>query len=242
MRLFAVVALAGLLAGPAWAESAQTDLPADREPGTITTQATARARLPNTVADVSIGVEAHGPSISATQAALAAGTNKLLGYLRQQGVERLRTEQLSVTPHTVADKGQPERIVGYDGSVLATFRVPAERLSAVISGALANGGNDLERTLLAPRESEVDAERARLAAEAAKIALSQAQSVAEATGRRLGAIKRIGVNPSNAYRGTVAPTPLMRVAAMPAAPQVDTEAGDAEMTASVTVTVNLVEP
>ena len=237
MRLFAVVALAGLLAGPAWADSS-----VDREPGTITTRATARARLPNTVADVSIGVEAHAPSISATQAALAAGTNTLLAYLRQHSVERLRMEQVSITPHTGAEKGQPERIVGYDGNALASFRVTAERLSAVVSGALANGGNDLARTALAPRESEVDAERARLAAEAAEIALSQAHSVAEATGRRLGAIKRIEVEPSNAYRGTVPPTPLMRVAAMPAAAQIATEAGDAEMTASVTVTVNLVEP
>ena len=229
MRILVAVVVAGLSVGSAWADA----------PGTITTHATARGRLANTVADVSIGVEAHAPTVAATQAALAAGSGKLMAYLRQQGVERLRTEQLSVTPHTVAEKGQAERIVGYDGSVQASFRVPADRLGAVVSGALANGGNNLDRTAITPRESEVDAERARLAAEAAKIALAQADAVARATGRQLGAIRRIEVDPG---RGIVTPGPMMRMAATPAAAApVSTEAGDVEVTASVTVTVDLVE-
>lgn len=239
MRVLVVAGLLALVGGPVLAE----DLAVDRAagPGLITTHGTARGRLANTVADVSIGVEAHGPTVAATQAALAAGSQKLMGYLRAQGVERLRTDQLSVTPQTAAETGRAVRIVGYDGSVQASFRVSAEKVGAVVAGALANGGNNLERTALGPREAEVDAEQARLAAEAAKIALSQADAVAAATGRRLGAIRRIEVDPDRAFPR---PTPMMRMAAMAApapAPSVATEAGDAEMSASVTVTVELVE-
>ena len=189
---------------------------------------------------MSIGIESHAVSVAATQAALAAGSAKLMGYLRQQGVERLRTDQLSITPRTFADKGKPDRIVGYDGTVQASFRAPAERLDAVVAGALANGGNDLQSTSIVPRETEVDAERARLAAEAAKIALSQAEAVAGATGRHLGAIRQIEVDPG---QDGVPPPPMMRAAmAMPVAPApVTTAAGDVEVTASVSVTVNLVE-
>ena len=232
MRILASVVLAGLSFGPAWAEG----------PGTITTHAAARGRLPNTVADVSIGVAAHAPTVAATQAALATGSGKLMAYLRQQGVERLRTEQLSVTPNTVADKGRAERIVGYDGTVQASFRVRAERLAEVVAGALANGGNDLSGTVLQPREAEVEAERARLGSEAAKIALNQADAVAGATGRDLGAIKLIEVEPGP---GLEVQRPMMRMAAMAApapAPAAATEAGDAEVTATVTLTVELVEP
>ena len=228
MRILVAVVVAGLSAGPAWADG----------PGTITTHATARGRLANTVADVSIGVEAHAPTVAATQAALAAGSGKLMAYLRQQGVERLRTEQLSVTPNTVADKGRADRIVGYDGTVQASFRVRAERLAEVVAGALANGGNDLSGTVLLPREAEVEAERARLGSEAAKIALNQADAVAGATGRDLGAIKLIEVEPAP---GLVVQRPMMRMAAPAPAPAA-TEAGDAEVTATVTLTVELVEP
>ena len=234
MRILAMAILVGLSSGPVCAQ-----IPAERGPGTITTHATARGRLNNTVADVSIGIEAHAPTVAATQAALAAGSDKLMAYLRQQGVERLRTEQLSVTPNTVADKGRPDRIVGYDGSVQASFRVPAGRLGAVTAGALDNGGNDLERTTMTPRESELDAERARLAAEAAKIALAQAGAVAGATGRQLGAIRQIDVDP--AVPNFARPAPMMRAAVMSASAPVATEAGDAEVTASVTITVELVE-
>lgn len=231
--------LLGLVGGPVLAE----DLPVGRAagPGLITTHGMARGRLANTVADVSIGVEAHGPTVAATQAALAAGSQKLMGFLRAQGVERLRTDQLSVTPRTAVETGRAARIVGYDGSVQASFRVPADKVGAVVAGALANGGNNLERTTLGPREAEVDAERARLAAEAAKIALSQADTVAGATGRRLGAIRRIEVDPDRAFAPSA---PMMRMMAMPAPapnPAVATEAGDAEMSASVSVTVELVE-
>ncbi|MGI4794799.1 MAG: SIMPL domain-containing protein [Janthinobacterium lividum] len=237
MRVLVVAGLLGLVGGPVLAE----DLPVDRAAGSglITTHGMARGRLANTVADVSIGVEAHGPTVAATQAALAAGSQKLMGYLRAQGVERLRTDQLSVTPQTAAETGRAARIVGYDGSVQASFRVSAEKVGAVVAGALANGGNNLERTTLGPREAEIDAERARLAAEAAKIALTQADTVAGATGRRLGAIRRIEVDPNQAFAPSA---PMMRMAAMPAPPPVATEAGDAEMSASVLVTVELVEP
>lgn len=236
MRIGVAALLAGISSGPVWAQA-----PVERPPGTITTHAMARGRLANTVADVSIGVEAHAATVAATQAALSTGSGKLMAYLRQQGVERLRTEQLSITPQTVADKGKPERIVGYDGSVQASFRVPAERLDNVVAGALASGGNDLERTAIVPRESEMDAERARLAAEAAKTALSQAGAVAAATGRHLGAIKQIDVDPAP---DMPFPAPrMMRAQAMPAPPApVATEAGDVEITASVTLTVNLLEP
>ena len=235
MRILAVAMLAGMLSGPVYAQT-----PAERTPGTITTHATARGRLANSVADVSIGVEAHAPTVAATQTALASGTGKLMAYLRQQGVERLRTDQLSVTPQTVTEKGRAERIVGYDGSVQASFRVSTERLDAVLAGALAHGGNNLERTAITPRESELDTERARLAAEAAKIALAQADAVAGATGRQLGPIKRIEVDPAS--HEFIAPAPMMRAAAaMPAPAPVATEAGDVEVTATVTVTVELVE-
>ena len=67
---------------------------AQREPGTISATGTSRTRLPNTVADIAVGIEAHGRTVQALQGALAAGSEKLMSFLRTQNVERLRTEQV----------------------------------------------------------------------------------------------------------------------------------------------------
>jgi hypothetical protein len=237
MRLFTLAALAASLAMPTLAQEQQQQ----QQPGTVTTHATARALLANTVADVAIGVEAHARTVPAVQAALAQGSDRLLDFLRAEKVERLRTEQVAVTPETEPVRGQPDRIAGYGGRMRLTFRVPADRLGAVLGGALDKGGNALESTSLVPREAELDASRQQLAAEAVRTALAQARAVAEAAGRRLGAVRQIQVDPGY---GLPRPAPMMAAARMTsvAAPPIATEAGESEVAATVSVTVNLVEP
>lgn len=234
MRMFVHAALACLLALPALAQGEVR-----QEPGTITTHATARTRLPNTVADVAVGVEAHARTVAGVQGALAQGSERLLGFLREQKVERLTTEQVAITPETESVRGQPDRITGYGGEVRVTFRVPAERLAAVLGGILDQGGNALQSTSLVPREAEFDAAREKLAADAVRAALAQARAVAEAAGRRLGAVRQIEVDPGF---GLPRPAPMRAVARMAAAPApIATEAGESEVAATVTVTVNLIE-
>ena len=231
MRFLLALTLALLLATPVRAQD---------QPGTITTHATARTRLPNTVADVAIGIDAHGQTLSAVQQALADGSKTLLGYLREAGAERLVTEQVAVSPDTEAVRGAPNRIVGYSGRVRVRFRVAADKLDQTLGNALARGGNTLESTSLVPRQAEVDAARQELAAQAVRTALAQAKAVAEAAGRRLGPVRQIQVDPGF---GLPRPLPAFATAKMmDVAAPIATEAGDSEVAATVSVTVGLVEP
>src|ERR1700712_3544084 len=108
MRIVLALTLALLIAPPVRAQD---------QPGTITTHATARTRLPNTVADVDVGIDAHGRTVAIVHKTLADGSGAMLAYLRGAGAERLRTEQVAVTPETETDRGagKPDRIVGYSG-------------------------------------------------------------------------------------------------------------------------------
>jgi uncharacterized protein YggE len=231
MRFILALGLAVLLAQP---------LRAQDQPGTITTHATARTRLPNTVADVAIGIDAHGQTLSAVQQSLADGSKTLLASLRDAGAERLVTEQVSVSPDTQSVRGAPNRIVGYSGRVRVRFRVPADKLDQTLGNALASGGNALESTSLVPRETEVDAARQDLAAQAVRTALAQAKTVAEAAGRRLGPVRQIQVDPGF---GLPRPMPAFATARMmDAAAPIATEPGDSEVAATVSVTVGLIEP
>ncbi|GAC1344595.1 MAG: hypothetical protein NVSMB18_22500 [Acetobacteraceae bacterium] len=232
-RILLATALAGSFGAPAGAQDT---------PGTITTHATARTRLPNTVADISLGIEAHATTVAGLHKALADGSGPLLAYLRGAGAERVRTEQVTVTPDTETDRGRglPDRITGYTGRVGVAFRVAAEKLPEVLGGALSKGSNTVDGTVLSPRESEVEAARQQLAADAVRTALAQAARVAEAAARQTGAVRQILVDPGLGLqpRPGVMFASRMAVAGAPIA----TEAGDSEVTATVTVIVALIEP
>ena len=108
----------------------------------------------------------------------------------------------------------------------------------VLTDALKRGANTIDATSLGPRESEMDAARQRLAASATRIALDKARAVADAAGRRVGAIRSIVLDAPPPSPG---PRPMMaRVAAAPAS--FATDAGDSEVTATVTLTQALIEP
>ncbi len=191
------------------------------------------------MADVQLGVEAHGRTADEVQAALATGSEALLAFLADARAERVRTRGVSVRPDLdqARPPGQPAQIVGYSGRVSVGFQVEAARLGAVLTGALGHGANVVDATGLRPREAEVDAARARLAADATRAALGQARAVAVAAGGRAGPVRSVVVEPAPGLA-----TPLLRGAVMATAAPVATEAGDSEVSASVTATVALTTP
>ena len=206
---------------------------AQERPGTITTHATARTQLANTVADVGLGIEAHARTVAGVQKALADGSAGLMAKLRTAGAERLRTDQLSVTPDTSGTGNQPDRILGYTGQLRVSFRVPADKLPDVLGSALANGANTVDNTTLLPRETEIEAARQDLAASAVRTALGQARAVAEAAGYRLGPVQQILVDPGLGLPPR--PMPMFAAARAAAPAPIATEAGESEVSATVSV-------
>lgn len=212
-------------------------------PGTITTHATARDRLPNTVADVTLGIEAHARTLSEVQATLANNSTQLLTYLRTAGAERTRTQGVNIRPDLdpTPVRGQPPRIVGYSGDMRVAFQIEAGTLGDVLGDALGHGANTVQDTTLHPRQSELDGKRHDLAATATKQAIEEARIVAEAAGRHLGAFRVLNVDTPS----PMAPrSGLMVMASSPSAmaKPIATEAGDTEITSTVTVTIALIEP
>jgi uncharacterized protein YggE len=176
---------------PSPAESAPVAGPSPE--GKINLEATARKRLPNTAADVVLGIQVDGRSGDAVSSSLAQKSQTLLAYLRQQGVERLRTENVNFQPQVQSVQNQPDRIVGYTGTANVSFRTTADKLGTVLGGSLENGANTVDQTQFTPSESEIDAARRDLAIEATKTALGRADAIAEAAGVRVVRIETINV-------------------------------------------------
>lgn len=230
------------LAGPALGQSIAVDSATPvTSPGTVTTAATARDRLPNTVADVTFGIAARGGIVAEVQSALSTRSAQLSAYLKTTGAEQIRTQAVQIQPELDPKPaaGQPPKVVGYSGHIAVTLRTEATKLGDVLGGALQHGANEIEQTDLHPRTVEIDARHASLAAEATRIAIEEVRAVAQAAGRRVGAVRSLIVGTPQA----IGPRPLMRaMATSNVAAPMTIDAGDTEVSATVTVTMALIEP
>jgi uncharacterized protein YggE len=223
--------------GPALAQAPQ--------PGTVSTQATARTQLANTVADVVLRVEARGTNLAEVQQALSTGSASLVAYLKTTAAQQTRTEGVRVDPQLEqnSNRGQPVRIVGYAGQVSVAFQIEAGALGSVLGEALGHGANAVSQTSLHPRQAEIEAARQALAIQATTQALGDAKAVAEAAGRHLGAVRSILVGSAvpGPVRYAMAAAPAPSMFASTAAP-IATEAGESEVSATVNVVISLIEP
>jgi uncharacterized protein len=204
--------------------------------GIVSTSATAHRRIPNTVADISVGIQTQGADAASVSRDLAQRSQTLLDWLRGQGAERLATDQISFQPQTHEEKSGQQKIVGYTGSTSVSFRTTPEKVGAILSGVLDHGANTIQQTSYAPKEEEQDRLRKELAQEATRTAVAQGNAVADAAGTHVIGIREVNVEPS----GIIRPMPMMRMSAnaMAApAPPMATEAGEQDI--SVTVSVKL---
>ena len=253
MRTGGTIALAGLLlAGGGLAQEAH--MPSDRiaservRPGLITVHATAHRRLPSTVADASVSIEVHGRDLRGTATQLGRQAQTLLGFLRTQNAERLRTEGTSFEPEIQEIRNQPDRIKGYTGRISVSFRTVPDQLPLVLAGCLDNGATALGQFGSSPREDEVDAARREMVAEATGAAMAQARAVAGSAGQKIAGIELAEVDP---VPGTL-PLPAaaeFRADRMarpapppPPVPPIASVAGDSDLSVTVVMLLRVAPP
>ncbi|WP_048863080.1 SIMPL domain-containing protein, partial [Acidisphaera rubrifaciens] len=68
----------------------------DQPPPRIATHATAHKRITNTVADITLGIEASGKDVAGVTRALGERSTTLMAFLRQPGIDRLETTGIAV--------------------------------------------------------------------------------------------------------------------------------------------------
>lgn len=252
MRLMALpTIILGLLA--AGTAAAQAPTPADPPPappgreraGLITTHAEAHRRLPNTVSDASVSIEVHGRDLRGTATQLGRQAQSLLGFLRTQPVERLRTDGTSFETETQEVRNGPDRIKGYAGTIGISFRTTPDQLPFVLAGCLDNGATSLGQFGSSPREDEAEAARRDMVGEAARAAAAQARAIADAVGQRIAGVDSVEVDPPPGIDaglpnqdGTSARAAM---AARPV-PPLPTQAGDSDLSVTVVMTLRVAPP
>ena len=244
-KQFAILCSSCLLAAFITTEGCSTG--AQPQPRILSTHAMAHRRLSNTVADISVGIETNGVTMAEVTRALARRSQSLMAYLKQGGADRLTTGQITIEPKIDGSKGsegRADRIVGYTGTMSVNFRSPADKVSDLMSGALAQGANTLGQVVFTSREEDVDAARKELAAEATQLAMEQAASVATAAGSHIAGIREIDVDPQNAtldYAKEAYSAPKARMMAGLSAAPIATAAGDQDLSIAVNVQVEVAQ-
>ncbi len=203
----------------------------------INTHATAQSRIPNTAADISVGITASGRDLPSVQRALAEKASALLAYLRAEKAQRLITTSVSFSPSTKSQKNAPDKTVGYDASSQVSFRTTPEKAPELLAGVLEHGANSIDSNAFTPTEDEVAAARAALSAEANRTAIAQAEAIAKAAGMHVVAVRTINVEADAVFepRGRAFPMQMKALAAP--APPIETAAGDQSLSMRVDVTI-----
>ena len=220
--------------------AAQTVNPCDTAPQTcptvVSTTATAQTRIPNTAADITLGLTVSKPTLVEAQRALGLQSSSLLAYLRAQRAQRLITTNVSFSPDTKPQKNAQDKLVGYTGSTQVSFRTTPNLAPEILVGALTNGGNTIDSTTFTPTEQEIDDTRRDLAAQATKIAIAQVETIAKALSMQLVAVRDISVGTPDSVEPRVrfAAKSKMMSAAAPA-PPIETASGDQQISMTVSI-------
>jgi uncharacterized protein YggE len=203
-------------------------------PGTVHTQATAHRRLPNTVAEIELGIEVEGRDLATVRRQLGERSRALLDYLRAAGAQRLTTTTLAVETETHSAAGR-ETIVGYVGRANVRCHVAAAQAGPLVSSSLTNGANTLRGVRFAPSEADTEKARRELAVEATRTALDAASAVAAVAGEHVLGVREIDLSPEPPSVGGYGPmaAPPRSMATEPVA----TEPGEQDV--SVTVDVKI---
>lgn len=229
-----LVVFTSLAVSPLPLPAQQNELTLPVNAGIVSTSATAHRRIPNTVADISVGIQTQGTDAKSVSRDLAERSQTLLDWLRSQGAERLATDQISFQPQTHEEKNGQQKIVGYTGNTSVSFRTTPEKAGAILSGVLDHGANTIQQTSYSPSEEDQDKVRKELAQEATRTAVAQAEAVANAAGTRVIGVREVTVEPSGIIRPIMYRQMAATAMAAPA-PAMGTEAGEQDISVNVAV-------
>lgn len=223
-----------------WAASATTPaLALDSEPPErqiLTISATGTERIEATVADVRLAIEERGRSDEEARERMAQRSHRLLEFLRQQGVEQLRTTSLRLHPIYDYTKGDRE-VVGFQAMSVIEFRTDVSDVAPIVDEAIARGANQVQDLVFTAPDEIIEEARLRALRTATHLALQRADTVLSELGLERRRIVRIHIDPTP-HQDSFPPAPRMEMRALASEPTgTDIEAGESEIRASVTLVI-----
>ncbi|GAB3275061.1 hypothetical protein GCM10027449_13990 [Sinomonas notoginsengisoli] len=194
------------------------------------------------IAILRIASEVHAPRLGDAYDGASRASEAIVAAALQAGVSRsdIASAHLSVSPEMAWEEGRGQRLVGYAASRGLTIGArEITRTGDLLDAIVAAGGDAVRIHGIALGVSDASAARASAQEAAFLDARSAAERLAALAGRALGAVVRIDAGePAD---GPGPPVPARRIALAAAEASAPFEAGETEISASVTITWALVD-
>lgn len=232
---FALGFLSLTLANPSVAELPRTGTEASYL-RTIAVTGRGTESIPATISQVQLGVEVQGKTAADVQQEVARRSASVVELLRSRNVEKLQTTGISLNP-TYSYQNNTQRLTGYVGSNIVSFRLDTQRTGSLLDEAVKAGATRINGISFVASDSAISTAQAQALRKATQDAQRQADVVLSSLNLTKREVVNIQVN------GAFAPAPPFapRVVAPPVgdiAVSTPVVGGEQQVEASVTLQIS----
>ncbi|OUC16718.1 MAG: hypothetical protein B0A82_00385 [Alkalinema sp. CACIAM 70d] len=183
----------------------QPAIAAEKLMRTLTVTGRGTERIPTTLTQVRLGVEAQGKTANEVQAEVARRANAVVDLLKARNVEKLETTGINLSPNYDYRDGK-QILMGYVASNMVSFRIPTAKAGTIMDDAVKAGASRIDGvSFIATDAAIADAQKLALR-KATQDAQTQANAVLSSLNLTPKEIVSIQVN------GAMTPPPRMYAA------------------------------
>jgi uncharacterized protein len=222
---------------PVMAQSRSPQTSQERMLRTLTVTGQCTEKIPATIAQVQLGVEAQGKTAQKVQQEVATRSAAVVALLKSRKVDKLQTTGINLNPQYSYDNGK-QTLTGYQATNTVSFRVPTAQAGTIMDDAVKAGASRIDSVSFTASDTAIaDAQKVALR-KATQDAQEQANAVLSALGFTSKDVVGIQINGSS----PPVPRPYMRAQGMmvKSADSASTpvEGGEQGVQASVTLEIS----
>jgi uncharacterized protein len=202
---------------------------------TVTGQYT--EKIPATLANVQLGVEAQGKTAQQVQEEVARRSTNVVALLKSRNVAKLQTTGINLNPQYDYNNGK-QTLIGYQASNTVSFRVPTAQAGVIMDDAVKAGASRIDSVSFVATDEAIAAAQKVALRKATKNAQEQGATVLETLSLSAKEVVSIQLNGANVPPPT--PYPVAQARALKGADTSSTpvEGGEQSVEASVTLQIS----
>jgi uncharacterized protein len=205
---------------------------------TVTVTGQSTEKIPATIAQVQLGVEAQGTTAQQVQQEVATRSAAVVALLKSRNVDKLQTTGINLNPQYNYNNGK-QTLTGYQASNTVSFRVPTAQAGTIMDDAVKAGASRIDSISFTASDTAISDAQKMALRKATQDAQEQAKAVLSALGLTAKEVVSIQINGAN----PPIPRPFMATQSMlksadSTVPVTPVEAGEQGVQASVTLEIS----
>jgi uncharacterized protein len=204
---------------------------------TLTVTGQCIEKIPATLANVQLGVEAQGKTAQQVQQEVARRSTAVVALLKSRNVAKLQTTGINLNPQYDYNNGK-QTLTGYQATNTVSFRVPTEQAGMIMDSAVKAGASRIDSVSFAATEEAIAAAQKVALRKATKNAQEQGAAVLDALGLNPKEVVSIQLNGANVPAPMPYPMAMAKQVRSADSASTPVEGGEQSVDASVTLQIS----